>query len=189
MIFQKSCRIARPPRIVALILVALAVAVPGPLFAEHAATREYKVKAAFLYNFALFTEWPDENVAGGGSSLVICVLGKHSFGDALESIQGKSVRRRNVTVRQINSVREMGICHVLFVSASEKQRLPDILSEVKNQPVLTVSDLDRFAEAGGTIGFISLEDRVRFEINMKAAQRARIRISSQLLKLAHDVIE
>ena len=173
-----------------LILVMLTAATPGRLFAAaDSASQEYKVKAAFLYNFTLFVEWPEEAFTGNDSPLTVCILGKSPFGDALDSLKGKTAKKRKLVIRQINRVEEMGNCHVLFVSTSEKMHLPNILAAVKNQNVLTVSDLDRFAQAGGIINFVTLDDKVRFEINLKAAQQSRIKISSQLLKLARDVIE
>ncbi|OHE22205.1 MAG: hypothetical protein A3J94_01770 [Syntrophus sp. RIFOXYC2_FULL_54_9] len=187
--FQTTRIIYNHCKIVILTLVALLSAVPWNLFAEDSASREYKVKAAFLYNFTLFVEWPTETFPANDSPLTICILGKSPFGDALGSLRGKTVKTRKLAVRQINSVQEMRGCQVLFVSASEKMQLPNILAAVKNLNVLTVSDLDRFAEAGGIINFITLEDKVRFEVNLKAAQQARLKISSQLLKLARDVIE
>ena len=182
-IIRKHCKI------LFLVLLALSSAAPGCLFAEDSAPQEYKVKAAFLYNFTLFVEWPAEAFTGNDSPLTVCILGKSPFGGALDSLRGKTAKKRKLVIRQINRVEEMGNCHVLFVSTSEKMHLPNILAAVNNQNVLTVSDLDRFAQTGGIINFITLEDKVRFEINLKAAQQAGIRISSQLLKLARDVIE
>ena len=182
-IIRKHCKI------LFLVLLALSSAAPGCLFAEDSAPQEYKVKAAFLYNFTLFVEWPAEAFTGNDSPLTVCILGKSPFGEAMDSLRGKMAKKRKLVIRQINRVEEMGNCHVLFVSTSEKMHLPNILAAIKNQNVLTVSDMDRFAQAGGIINFITLEDKVRFEINLKAAQQAGIRISSQLLKLARDVIE
>ena len=176
-------------KIVFLILVVLLSAAPGRLFAEVSVPQEYKVKAAFLYNFTLFVEWPAEAFARSDSPLTICVLGKSPFGDALDSLKSKTAKKRKLMVRQISTVQEMGSCQVLFVSISEKMHLPNILTTVKNQKVLTVSDMDGFAQAGGIINFVTLDDKVRFEINLKAAQQSRIKIRSQLLKLARDVIE
>ena len=109
---------------------------------------------------------------------------KSPFGGALDSLSGKTVKKRKLVIRQINRVEEMGNCHVLFVSTSEKMHLPNILAAVKNQNVLTVSDMDRFAEAGGIINFITLEDKVRFEINVDAAAQTPLKLSSQLLRVA-----
>jgi hypothetical protein len=172
-----------------LLLVALTAATPGSLFAEESASQEYRVKAAFLYNFILFVEWPAEAFARSDSPLTICILGKSPFSDALDSLRDKTVKKRKLMVQQISTVQEIGSCQVLFISASEKMHLLTILAAVKNQNVLTVSDLERFTQAGGIINFVALDDKVRFEINLKAAQQSRIKISSQLLKLARDVIE
>jgi hypothetical protein len=187
--FQTARIIYNHCKIAFLILVVLLSTAPRSLFAEDSASQEYKVKAAFLYNFTLFVEWPAEAFTAGDSPLTICILGKSSFGDALGGLRGKTVKTRKLVVRQINAVQEMRGCQVLFVSASERMQLPNILAAVKSQHVLTVSDLDGFIEAGGIIEFITLEDKIRFEVNLKAAQQARLKISSQLLKLARDVIE
>lgn len=185
----QTARIIHGCKIIFLIVIAIFLAAPGHLFAEDGASQEYKVKAAFLYNFTLFVEWPTEAFTGNDSPLTVCILGKSPFGNALGGLKGKTVKTRKLAVRQINSPQEIGGCQVLFVSASEKMQLPNILAAVKNRNVLTVSDIDSFAEAGGIINFITLEDKVRFEVNLKAAQQARLKISSQLLKLARDVIE
>lgn len=187
--FQTARIICNHSKIVFFILVALLSAAPGSLFAEDSAPQEYKVKAAFLYNFTLFVEWPTEAFSGNDSPLTVCIFGKSPFGDALGSLKGKTVKTRKLALRQIDSVQEMRGCQVLFVSASEKMQLPNILAAVKNQNVLTVSEMDSFAAAGGIINFITLEDKIRFEVNLKAARQARLKISSQLLKLARDVIE
>lgn len=176
-------------KIVYLIFVALLLATPGTLLAEDSAPQEYKVKAAFLYNFTLFVEWPTAAFSGNDSPLIVCILGKSPFGDVLGNLRGKTVKTRKLAVRQITSVHEIRDCHVLFVSTSEKMQLPNILAVAKNQNILTVSDMDGFAEAGGIINLVTIEDKVRFEVNLKAAQQARLKISSQLLKLARDVIE
>ena len=189
MSYQKIHIICNRSKILFLILVALSSVAPGRLFAEDSVPQEYKVKAAFLYNFTLFVEWPAEAFTGNDSPLTVCILGKSPFGDALDSLRSKTAKKRKLVIRQINRVEEMGNCNVLFISTSEKMHLPNILAALKNQKVLTVSDMDGFAQAGGIINFVTLEDKVRFEINLKAAQQSKIKISSQLLKLARDVIE
>lgn len=185
----QTARIIHGCKIIFLIVIAIFFGAPQHLFAEDGASQEYKVKAAFLYNFTLFVEWPTEAFTGNDSPLTVCILGKSPFGNALGGLSGKSAKTRKLAVRQINGVQETQGCQVLFVSASEKMQLHNILAAVRNQNVLTVSDLDRFAEAGGIINFVTLEDKVRFEVNLKAARQARLKVSSQLLKLARDVIE
>jgi hypothetical protein len=190
MSFPNAGMIHRHPGILIAILAFLVSFKPWPLFAQNIATPEYQIKAAFLYNFAMFVDWPEAAFVKGNAPFVICVLGTHFFENSLELLsKGKTLKKKSVIVRQISDVRDMEGCHILFISASEKLLLPEILAVTKKRPVLTVSDLDGFYKAGGVINFISLEGKVRFDINQKAAQAAGLKISSQLLKLAHDIIE
>ncbi|OHE18607.1 MAG: hypothetical protein A2X96_01130 [Syntrophobacterales bacterium GWC2_56_13] len=175
--------------IVFLIVLALLAAGPLQLSATNSASREYTLKAVFLYNIALFVEWPEGAFTSEQSPLTICVLGNNPFGEALDSLSRQTVKNRKLAVRQINRVEEAAGCQILFVSATEKMRLDDILTAVRNWNVLTISDLDNFAYAGGIVQLITLEDKIRFEINLKSAQRAKLKISSKLLKLARDIIE
>ncbi len=150
---------------------------------------EYQVKAAYLYHFAKFVEWPSEAAGGSAPTLTLCVLGKSPFGKALTTIAGKTVRGRPVVISYIKQVEESASCDMLFVSQSEKAKLAQILSFVGSRPILTVSDIKRFVSAGGMIGFVPEKDRIRFEINRGAALRSGLRGSAQLLKLAVTVVE
>ena len=158
------------------------------LAAASAANSEYRVKAAFLYNFMKFVEWPSD---GGGLPATIClgVLGRDPFDDALEAVRGKSAKGRKVVVLHFRSIEEVKGCDLLFVSASEKGHLSQILKLAHNSHMLTVADQDGFCEAGGMINLVFLKNRVGFEVNVGAVSRAKLRISSQLLKLAHNVFE
>ena len=189
MFFQKTGMIHKHSGIIIVILTFLISLKPWPLLAQNVATQEYQIKAAFLYNFSMFVEWPAGNFLKEDTPLIISVLGNHSFGNSLESLKGKTVKKRPVIVKQISNISDMAVCNILFISASEKLRLPEILAAIKKRPVLTVSDLDEFCKAGGMINFITVDSKVRFDINLKAAQLADLKISSQLLKLAHDIIE
>jgi hypothetical protein len=173
--------------IIVTILSLLLLSAPMPLHAETTATQEYKIKAAFLYNFALYVEWPVDVFESGETPLIISVLGYNSFENALKTLQGKRFRNRSVIIKQISNIDQMENCHILFISRSEKIRLPEILRAAKKRPVLTVSDLDGFCKAGGMINFINLENKVRFDINLKAAQLGGLKIRTQLLRLAHDI--
>lgn len=150
---------------------------------------EYEVKAAYLYNFAKFTDWPPEAFSGENSPVVFCVLGKSPFGSALDSLASKTVANRKVVVRYVGRVEDIKECHILYVAASEKPRLAHILASLPVSAVLTVSDIKDFSRAGGMIGLVTQEEKVRFQINLKAAQRARLRLSSKLLKLALEIVE
>jgi YfiR/HmsC-like len=169
----------------ALVLFAFAAAPLQP--AEAAGPSEYEVKAAFLYNFARFVEWPLD-APGVDGTFVITVLGRDPFGSALDdTLRGKKIDDKRVVVRRALRPEDVGRSHIVFISDSEKDRLPAILKSLDTAPVLTVGDMDQFAERGGVIRFKVDQDRIRLEINVAAAQRSRLRISSQLLKLARIV--
>jgi hypothetical protein len=146
---------------------------------------EYEVKAAFLYNFAKFVAWP---AGSGGNEFVITILGEDPFGSALdEALAGKEVERRRVVVHRASRLEDLGRTQILFISDSERSRLPVVLKQVEGLGVLTVGEMDRFAEQGGVIHFRTEDRRVRLVVNTAAAERAGLRISSELLKLARIV--
>jgi hypothetical protein len=175
-----------PRRTVRTSLLAVAILVCPRARAENPpqAPSEYQVKAAFLYNFVKFVDWPATPAAQDGP-IELCVLGKDPFGGALERvIEGKTVNGRPLAIRRIGDIATARSCHVLFVSASETGRVGEIVKAVHTWSVLTVSDIDRFSERGGIIGFLMEGQRVRFRINPKVAASAGLRISSKLLQLA-----
>jgi hypothetical protein len=147
---------------------------------------EYEVKAAFLYNFTKFVEWPPSAFAEGNGALRLCVLGDDPFGRGLNAAlgEGEVVEGRRLTVVRAETLARAGGCQVLFVSRSERERLPQILAPLKSSPVLTVGDSKGFLDQGGIVNFILEGSKVRFEINPAAAEQAGIRISSKLLRLA-----
>ncbi len=156
--------------------------------AQAPAPTEYQVKAAFLYNFGKFVEWPPGTLAD--SSFAICVLGDDPFGPALDQvIEGKSVHGKKLVAHRLGRIEEAGKCHVLFVSSSENGRLSQVLTSLRGRRVLTVGDTEGFAHRGGIINFRLVENKVRFEINLDAAERAGLTVSSQLLKLATVIRE
>lgn len=149
---------------------------------------EYRVKAAFLYNFAKFVEWPAGSFKSATDPITICVLG-NPFGGGLEdTVRDKQIDERHLVVRDISDITEAPGCNILFV-ATDKKRAVDFLGHVKASPILTVGDCANFAAAGGVIGFRLEGGKVRLEINVGAADRARLRISSKLLSLAEIVKE
>lgn len=158
---------------------------PAP--ARPVASTEYQVKAAFLYNFAKFIEWPPEALPEG-RPFVIGVLGHDPFGSALdEAVAGKTVRDRRIVVRRFSRIDEAADSHILFIGDSEAENLPRILKRLGPAPVLAVSDLPRFAEQGGMVQLVMEQSRVRFAINVGSMERAGLKPSSQLLKLARIV--
>jgi hypothetical protein len=145
---------------------------------------ENDVKAAFVYNFVKFVEWPG-TVAEQRGPVVMCVMGKDPFGDSLRrAVDGRKVNGRPIAVRQINDVRAVVSCHVLFVSASESAHTPEIVRAVLAWSILTVGEGEQFIERGGMVAFLMKGDRVQFQINAKAASEAGLKISSKLLLLA-----
>ena len=145
---------------------------------------EYLVKATFLYNFAKFTEWPDEAFEGPGSPLRICILGDGRFGDAFENIKGKTVGARPLSIRYCRDVEESKGCHVLFIGFSEENHVSEILEKLDDRSCLTVGDGTAFTRSGVMLGFFLENNKVRFEANLTAIGRSRLSISSRLLKLA-----
>lgn len=153
--------------------------------AQESPPSEYRLKAAFLFNFAKFVEWPPEAFAEKTSPFIIGVLGQNPFGNELEqTIRGKTVNDRSLQVKEFHSVTEATNCHILFISTSEKQRLPEIFKGLRGASVLTVGETDRFTEAGGMINFVAEGNKTRFQINDAAAKGAGLKISSKLLSLA-----
>jgi len=152
------------------------------LAAQNLSSREYEIKAAYLYNFTKYVDWPSY-----GDTITIGVLGNNPFGGALAPLNGKIVKGRRLAIKQLDSVRDAHSCQVIFVSASERQRLPEIFEDLKSGQILTVGEMQGFAEGGGIINFVEENNKVRFEINAEAARRTGLSISSELLKLAKIV--
>ena len=152
------------------------------------ANSEYRVKAAFLYNFMKFVEWPGDGLNTPGT-LTLGIIGKDPFGDALDEVRGKTAKGRRVVVLHLHGAEEVRECDLLFVCASERGRLTQILRSVQNLRILTVADQDGFCQAGGMINLVFIKNRVGFEVNAAAATRARLRVSSQFLKLARLVLD
>ena len=149
---------------------------------------EYQVKAAFLYNFAKFVEWPSPAFPGPSTPFRICVLGHDPFGDALTNIvQGKSISGRPIVAIVLPPAAEIRPCHVLFISHTDSAILKAALDRMRGLPVLTVGESADFLALGGMINFVLQEDRVRFEINLAAAEHHHLKLSSKLLAVAHVV--
>jgi len=148
-------------------------------------SREYEIKAAFLYNFAKFVTWPDEAFADVQSPFVIGVLGQDPFDETLKSIEGKVAQDRKIIIKRFNSEKDIDICHILFISSSEKNRLNQIFNNgLSGKNILTIGDMTQFTQSGGIINFILQNNMIRFEISQKSVQRTGLSLSSQLLKLA-----
>jgi YfiR/HmsC-like len=178
----------RRPRLLAGMLALLAGCGLTASGAQPIVSSEYAVKAAFLYNFAKFIEWPAGALPGPRGPVAFCILGEDPFGGELEqTVAGKMVQGRPVVVLHTEHLDGLARCHILFVGASERSRFDQILAAVARRPVLTVGEDEQFRQAGGIINFVLRQNRVRFQIDRRAAERAGLRISSQLLELAEAV--
>jgi hypothetical protein len=149
---------------------------------------EFEVKAAFIYNFSKYIQWPK----GFDTSkpFVIAIIGKDPFGVVLdEAVFGQKVQGRSVIIKRLTRIDDIPNCDILFVAASESSRLARILGTLHQAPVLTIGDVNRFAELGGMINLTTEDNRIRFEVNVKAIERAGLKAGSQLLRLARIVNE
>lgn len=152
----------------------------------EAPSREYQVKAAFLYNFTQFVEWPGSSFASGDAPLVIGVAGPSDpFEGALEqAMAGKTAGHRPIVVKHFESPAQLEPCHLLFVPHSREDWLPKASQAQGGRPCLTVGETDDLMEKGGTIAFFTEDGKLRFEVNEEAVEKAGLKVSSKLLKLA-----
>lgn len=171
------------------VMIFLTLVLPQSSWAKSSRLNEYEVKASYLFNFAKYVEWPSSAFPRESTPLTMCIIGKSPLNEVIESLTGKTIQNRRVVIRQFSKVEDLNECNILFVNAATKTPLPQILAFLAPHPILTVSDGKGFASDGGTIEFIPVGDNIRFKINNRAAQKAHIKISSHLLRLATSVIE
>jgi hypothetical protein len=165
--------------------------------------REYKIKAAFIYNFIKAVEWPPEHIEDT-NAIVIGIIGRNPFGDAFKPVENKIVKDRHLVVRvfkgpseneesdeqeQMFDVEGVRTCHVLFICSSEAGHIDDIITAVKEYPVLTVSEVGGFLDTGGIINFVPGANQPVFDINLAASRKVGLAISSKLLRIASRVID
>ena len=172
----------------ALAALALILGLASEAHAQSAAS-EAAVKAAFVYNFAKFTSWPSASFATGQSPLVLCVIGtlEAALAQAFDSVDGKTAQARPIRLKRAPKRDELASCHILYIADGDTRRPADLVRPLAQRAVLTVSDAEGFAEGGGMIGLVHVEDRIQFEINVEATQHAGLTLSSQLLRLARIV--
>ena len=170
--------------IAAVAMIVATIAAP----VQAGGPNEHQVKAAFLYNFANFVQWPEGALGPAGAPLKVCVVGTDPFGGALEdAFRGQVVQGRSVQIARGPTLATLGRCHILFLSHSEQGRWPELLRALAGAPTLTVADGPPLVRQGGMVSFVVEAKRVRFEINRGAAEHAGLRISSKLLALARLV--
>jgi len=175
-------------RITARLTIAALLASLGAVCCGGQEIEEYQMKAAYLFNFIKFVEWPPQSFASPSSPIVLCVLGEDPFGSALqEAVRGKTAGDRTVVVRPVTDLAGAKRCHIVFVSAATWNHDRPALATLAGNPLLTVGESPGFATKGGIIRFKLDGARLRFEINVEAAQQARLQISSKLLSLAEII--
>jgi YfiR/HmsC-like len=146
---------------------------------------EYRLKAAFLYNFAVFTEWP----ADTGPALSFCVVGMDPFGKEIDALAGETAAGRPIAIHRKRADEPLKACHLVFVSASAIGVLPKLLEELAERPVLTVADTPGAAKMGVMLNLSIRQNKVSFEANLAAARRAKVVLGSRLLRLTTEVIQ
>jgi hypothetical protein len=162
--------------------------IPTAVAGQKESAGEYELKAAMLYNLTNFVDWPVTVSPGARKVIFLCVIGRDPFGDSLTSTDVNGPGSvRFVSIRHIQSDKEFAGCHVLYIGSSERKAALQIFSSVKSSSVLTVGEMTQFAERGGMVQFSLEEQRIRFDINLDAVSRSRLKMSSKLLALAHIV--
>lgn len=153
----------------------------------RAEDREQEIKAAYLFSFTKYTTWPEGTFASPTDPIIICVLGDNPFDkvDFAERLKNRSVAGRAVQVRLARQLEDVpAVCHLVFVAESYRKKMDTVLEHFSARKILTVSDIDRFCSDGGMLGFIRKDGAIRFEVNIGAVEKAGIKLSSNLLKLA-----
>jgi hypothetical protein len=146
---------------------------------------EYRIKAAYIFNFAKFVSWPSAAFASADAPIVIGIVGKDPFGSELDqTIAGKTIERHLLQVKRLNETDPVDGCHILFISEPERKRLPEIFEKASQLSILTVGEMDDFTDIGGMIRFFKFENNIRFEVDLKPVEAAGLKISSKLLQVA-----
>src|SRR5690606_17137040 len=166
--------------------IVMLLGIDGPK--QRLPEKQYQVKAAFLYNFTQFVEWPDSAFSEANAPLIIGVVGEDHFGSYLEEVvAGEQMNGHPLIVKRFNDDEEITTCHILFVSVKSKNNSEKIIERTKGKSILTVSDIPTFLQNGGMIRFISVNNKIQFQINPGASISADLKISSKLLRLAEIV--
>ncbi|MES2372854.1 MAG: YfiR family protein [Bacteroidota bacterium] len=154
------------------------------LHAQTNVSKEYRIKAVFLFNFTQFVEWPSAAFSGPTSPFVIGILGDDPFGNSIdETIQNEKVGSHPLVVQRYKDLRDLKNCHILFLNGSDPEKVRENLLVI-NHYTLTVSDADNFMKSGGIIRLITENNRIRIQVNPEAARTAELFISSKLLRVS-----
>jgi hypothetical protein len=185
----RSARKSSSHRLACIATTIVFLSVLTPSFADNSNDNsEYRVKLAFLYNFAQFVQWPAESFPNSVAPFTICVVGQNPFEGEIENdLRGRSVGGHPLELKTLNSQGDPRGCQIIFVRAAEMKSVARILALTQGASILTVGEAASFATRGGIINLIKDENRLKFEINIDAAAQTRLKISSKLLSLARIV--
>jgi hypothetical protein len=160
-----------------------------PLPAQKPGSREYQLKAVFLYNFTQFVEWPSSSFSSDKAPMIIGILGTDPFGSYLEeTVAGEKINGHPLLVQRYNSIEEAAECHVLFINVADKKEREQIMTKLKGRNILTVSDAPDFLEQGGMIRFFTRQGKIKLEVNLEQTKMANLVMSSKLLRLVEIYI-
>lgn len=148
---------------------------------------EAKVKVAFVYNFLKFIEWPGQQQNDVAAPVRICVIGADPIRTTLGELSIRKIRERRIQVEHVKDIEALRDCHLAYITRSEEARLPQVLQRLEGRPVLSASDIPRFARKGGMIGFATEDDRVKIEISQSSVRQAGLKVSAKLLEIARLV--
>jgi len=186
-LLRAAFRRAAALTIVVIVTVAAGCAGGGPPPAAAAATsvaqREYLIKAAFVYDMLKATQWPKSR----SGRVVLCVLGRDPFGAAWRSIAGRPIGKGKLEVTPLQAGGDLAACDALFLSTSERARWPEIRGALGTRPILTMSEMTGFAQDGGMVGLMAVDNRLRFDVNLKAVRKAGLSIDTNALEQANMV--
>jgi len=180
--WSSNTSVSHVMRAIAVAAASFATAVSSLAFARS--PEMIDLRTSFIFNFAVYTEWPDER----DPVLAVCMIGDDPFGASLDTLAGRQVRGRRIEIRRVRSMNAARRCNMLFIGASELRNAADIVESLRNYSVLTVADFEGALLQGVAICFAEDKDRLRFEVNLSAARSARLFLSSKMLRLAKQVI-
>jgi uncharacterized protein DUF4154 len=187
MMNSKDCHLALISRLVrASVATAVALLALVPIVsATEDFTREYKVKAGFLFNFTKFVEWPTDALASADSPLVIGVFADDpAAGVLVHALENKTASGRPITLKLLAADTPPFGCQMFFLGRAKEERLAGLVAQTRGRPILTVGEVDQFAQRGGIINLVRKDDSFRFEVNLEAAEKARLKISASLASMA-----
>lgn len=161
------------------------IMLPQQVQVQVQVSREYQLKAAFLYNFCQFVDWPDDAFSKSDDPIILGILGNNPFGTYLEeTVKGEKIGTHPVEVRYYKNAEEVSECHLLFIAINDLQESSSVIAALKGKSILTISDQPGFLKHQGMIRFTNQENKIRFEINVEATKAAGLEVSSKLLRLA-----